>query len=129
MFIATTQEEAFEHLTAHWREIEKGTVYPGLETDDDDASFASDISITGSRDVVLMKVRYRVDGHKFGAAVALDEDSFSEPNTIARVIANRVNDIVSTPEGTVVEFSTTIMTPGKWFSAHVAMPKLRAQFQ
>jgi hypothetical protein len=128
MFIATTQEEAFEHLTAHWREIEKGTVYPGLETDDDE-EITSGISIIGSRDVVLMKVRYRVDGRKFGAAVALDEDAFSELNTIARVIANRVNDAVSTPEGTVVEFSTTIMTPGKWFSAHVGVPRIRSLFQ
>lgn len=116
MDLITTPDQAVEHLVEHWREIEPGTAYPGLEDYQDDGFAALGF---GARDVVLIKVRCRVDGHKYGAAAALDEDAPMNAHQVAEEVRRRV----PVPEGVTVEWSTTVKTPGKW----VPLPDLSSR--
>lgn len=109
MFVASTETEAIDHLVEHWAEVPKGTVYPGLQDDSTDAMVT-----VGTMDVALVKVRYRAGERKFGAMVAIDEDSFHDAYMSMTRIVDQVAHAVDVPTDTLTEWQSTTLNPGMW---------------
>jgi hypothetical protein len=107
MFIAATVESAVHHLIDCWDEIPKGAVYPGLD------GLHNIEAAMGMHDIFIMKMRYRVDGVKYGAAVALDEDVIANPVEIAKEVASQIPIFRG---ATTVEWTTTTFNPEAWTS-------------
>jgi hypothetical protein len=103
MFVATTADEAVEHLVTNWSSVDKGALYPGLDDDSADSAMSR-------YDVYLMKMRYRVDGRKYGALVAVDEDLQTDPTDIA----TRVAQLVGAEDGHTFEWNITRLNPAGW---------------